>query len=151
MHNIKNLRGWEQCYLTDSQGGGTWTAYMILDKWDVKPFGDNGGGDVAIRVDSPNSPPWWGEDRGCGCGGQPCDDMRGGEKKTHAQEEPLDWKKNGRGRRDVTMRRRHKAQYAAHERAHLAPSMPHVRRDRWVPGAHPNPVQPALLHLWRKQ
>ena len=33
-------------------------------------------------------------------------------------------KKNGRGRRDVTMRRRHKAQYAAHERAHLASSMP---------------------------
>ncbi|TMS18685.1 hypothetical protein E3U43_011011 [Larimichthys crocea] len=37
------------------------------------------------------------------------------------------------------MRRRHKAQYAAHERAHLAPSMPHVRRDRCLPGAHPKP------------
>lgn len=77
LHNIKNLGGWEQSYLTDSKGGGPWTGYMILDKWDVKPFGDNGGGDVAIQADSPNSPVCWGEERGCGCGGQPCDDMLG--------------------------------------------------------------------------
>lgn len=49
------------------------------------------------------------------------------------------------------MRRRHKAQYAAHERAHLAPSTPHVRRDRSLPGAQPNPVQPTPLHLRGKQ
>lgn len=85
LHNIKNLRGWEQFYLTDSQGGGPWTAYMILDKWDVKPFGDNGGGDVAFQADSPNSPVWRGEDWGRGCGGQPCVDKRG--EKT---EDPLD-------------------------------------------------------------
>ncbi|KAK5883410.1 hypothetical protein CesoFtcFv8_019745 [Champsocephalus esox] len=45
------------------------------------------------------------------------------------------------------MRSRHKAQYAAHERAHLAPSMLHIRRDRWLPGAHPNQVQPTLLQI----
>ncbi|KAL3043613.1 hypothetical protein OYC64_003472 [Pagothenia borchgrevinki] len=49
------------------------------------------------------------------------------------------------------MRSRHKAQYAAHERAHLAPSMLHVRRDRWLPGAHPNQVQPTMLQIRRTQ
>ncbi|CAJ1083371.1 hypothetical protein E3U43_011011 [Xyrichtys novacula] len=50
------------------------------------------------------------------------------------------------------MRRRHnKAQYAARERAHLAPSMPHVRREQRLPGTHPNLEQPTLQHLRKTQ
>ncbi|KAI9540165.1 hypothetical protein NQZ68_002099 [Dissostichus eleginoides] len=29
--------------------------------------------------------------------------------------------------------------------------MLHVRRDRWLPGAHPNQVQPTLLQIRRTQ
>lgn len=49
------------------------------------------------------------------------------------------------------MRRRHKARHAAHERAHLALSVPHVRRDRSFPAAQPSPARPIPTHLRRKQ
>lgn len=49
------------------------------------------------------------------------------------------------------MRRRHKALHAAHERAQLVRSVPHVQRDRGFPGAQPCPVRPIPLHLRRNQ
>lgn len=49
------------------------------------------------------------------------------------------------------MRRRHKARHAAHERAHLVLSVPHVQRDRGFPGAQPSPVRPIPPHLRRNQ
>lgn len=45
------------------------------------------------------------------------------------------------------MRRRHKARHAAHERAHLVLSVPHVQRDRGFPGAQPSPVRAIPPHL----
>lgn len=68
---------------------------MILDKWDVKPFGDNGGGDVALQADGPNSPVRWGEDAGCGRGGQPRDEMQVGVAKKRKEKpgDPFDFKK----------------------------------------------------------
>lgn len=49
------------------------------------------------------------------------------------------------------MRRRHKARHAAHERAHLVLSVPHVQRERGFPGAQPSPVRPIPPHLRRNQ
>lgn len=144
LHNIKKYRRVGTVLPHRLKRGGPWTGYMILDILDVKPFGDNGGGDVAIPAGSPNSPVCEGRN-----GAVDVARSRVAICARKKQEDPLD-PKNGRARRDVTMRRRHKAQHTARECAHLAPSMPHVRRDRWLPGAHPDTAQPTQLHLTRE-
>lgn len=119
LHNIKNLGGWELPYLTGSfRGGGSWTAYNSGGKscsW------TNGGQDVAAQAGSPNCPVRGGGGRGLG--------MWVAAMRRHIWNEAREpvRSQNGRCRGDVTMRRRHKARHAAHERAHLALSVPHVR------------------------
>ncbi|KAI4818460.1 hypothetical protein KUCAC02_011801 [Chaenocephalus aceratus] len=53
-------------------------------------FGDNSGGDVAIQADCPNSLRWRGDVAGCGCGGQPCDDIRGKKKREPVRFKQMD-------------------------------------------------------------